>query len=300
MKLYSETQPLTPRPPFDFAQSLAFLGLFTPMRGEQALSAQTLTKAISIEGRAVVFEVRSKGTLDRPRLDCTLYSDRPISAQLKAAALDRVTFFLSLEDDLRSFYAVGQADEAFAPIVQQLYGYHQVKFLTPFENACWAVLTQRNWLDIARRMKDRLVEELGDSLTVNGTLYRAFPAPDRLTALPAEALAAMIRNEPKARYLGEVARAFVTVDEQFLRTGDYVEVEAWLRQIKGIGPWSATFVLLRGLGRMEQVPLSEKNLLEAASRVYGHVVTADSICSIAERYGRWQGYWAHYLRVIAV
>ena len=276
MKLYSETHTLTPIPPFDFAQSLAFLGLFTPTRGEQALSAQTLTKAIAIDGRAVVFEVRSRGTLDRPRLDCTLYADRPIPTQLKAAALDRVTFFLSLNDDVRSFYAIGQADAAFAPIVQQLYGYHQVKFLTPFENACWAVLTQRNRLDIARRMKDRLA------------------------TLPAGALAAMIRNEPKARYLGEVARAFAAVDEQFLRTGDYVEVEAWLRQIKGIGPWSATFILLRGLGRMEQVPLAEKNLREAASRVYGHVVTAESVRSIAERYGYWQGYWTHYLRVIAV
>ncbi len=135
MACRSDTYHLKPLPPFDFAQALAFLGLFTPTRGEQVLSERTLTKAISIEGQAIVFEVRSTGTRDRPRLDCMLFSARPLADRLAATALDRISFFLSLSDDLRPFYELSQADEAFAPIAQQLAGYHQVKFLTPFENA---------------------------------------------------------------------------------------------------------------------------------------------------------------------
>jgi DNA-3-methyladenine glycosylase II len=108
-----------------------------------------------------------------------------------------------------------------------------------------------------------------------------------------------IRNDRRAEYLIEIARAFSEADEEFLKTAPDEEVEAWLRNIKGIGEWSATFIMVRGLGRMEYVPLTETRLLEAASKVYGHgtELGREELKSLAERYGIWQGYWAHYLRV---
>lgn len=63
-----------------------------------------------------------------------------------------------------------------------------------------------------------------------------------------------------------------------------------------VGTWGAAFVLLRGLGRMERVP-AEQNLVAAASRVYGRDLDQDEVERIGAQYGRWQGYWAHYLRV---
>ena len=62
---------------------------------------------------------------------------------------------------------------------------------------------------------------------------------------------------------------------------------------------SATFIMVRGLGRMEYIPLTETRLLEAASKVYGHgkELGREELKRLAERYGIWQGYWAHYLRV---
>jgi DNA-3-methyladenine glycosylase II len=42
----------------------------------------------------------------------------------------------------------------------------------------------------------------------------------------------------------------------------------------------------------------EKNTLRAISRVYGggKALSEGEANEIAERYGAWQGYWAHYLR----
>jgi len=65
--------------------------------------------------------------------------------------------------------------------------------------------------------------------------------------------------------------------------------------LPGIGPWSATFVLIRGLGRMEHAP-PDKELLRAATRVYGHTGDEHELARLAAPYGPWQGYWAHYLR----
>ena len=297
--LHTKTGYLTPTPPFDFARSLEFLGSFAPMQDEQTIAARALTKATYVEGQITGFQLTSTGIVDAPKLEYTLFSEQPISDAVKHTAVDRVSFFLSLDDDLRPFYQIGLDDPDFAPIVQELYGYHQVKFLTPFESACWAVLTQRNPKKIAQRMKQALTRTYGGDINVQGSTYQAFPEAAQLVDASESELLTVVRNARKAEYLAAVSKAFHEVDEEFLRTGNYDEVEAWLRKIKGFGEWSASFVLLRGLGRMEQAPLSEKVLLEAASRQYGRGrdLTRSEVAKFAERYGPYKGYWAHYLRV---
>ena len=295
MVLYSEEGSLRPTPPFDFAKSLDFLGMFPPMREDQTVSEHSMTKAVRVGGRAIVFQLKPTGTTKMPGLKYTLFADHPFSRGLTEVVIDRISFFLSLSDDLDQFYRVAINDSNFAPILQKLYGLHQVKFFTPFECACWAVLSQRNQLNAARKAKKALLERFGTSLEVNGSLYRAFPEPGQLADASKEQLKGLIKHERREEYLGNVIRAFNEIDERFLRTTDYDKVEEWLKNIKGIGEWSARLILLRGLGRMEKLAV-EKRLIAAAARVYGKPMTEQRLHVIAEKYGRWKGYWAYYLR----
>lgn len=297
--MHTEIGYITPTAPYDFAKSLNFLGFFSAMQGEQVVTEQTLTKAVYVDGQLIAFRVASTGTTDKPQLAYTLFSEQFIDNVTKNAAIDRITFFLSLDDDLRPFYAIGREDADFAPIVQELYGYHQVKFLTPFEIACWAVLTQRNPMNMSQKMKKSLIDTYGGTITVDGITYTAFPEAERMAHVSEDELTGVVRNSRKAEYLVAVIKAFNDVDEHFLRTGDYDEVEAWLRSIRGFGAWSASFVMVRGLGRMEHLTSNEKAMLAAASRLYGHGkdVTRAEIERIAEPYGPYKGYWGHYLRV---
>ena len=50
---------LSPKPPFDFAKSLDFLGAFTPMRDDHQIEEQSLTRAVGVGGQTVVFRIRS-------------------------------------------------------------------------------------------------------------------------------------------------------------------------------------------------------------------------------------------------
>jgi len=297
MTLSVVTGTLNPTRPFDFDKSLDFLGFFAPMEGEQTLAARALAKAVLLHGQIVVFEIAVAGSVEQPRLDYRLHSDQLIGDALRLAAEDRIAFFLSLHDDLGPFYAIGLDDPSFAPVIQRLYGYHQVKFLTPFENACWAVLTQRTPIPIAKKLKQALVERFGASLTIDGERYAAFPEPVHLAAADSAELLELVGNPRRAEYLQAVSSAFAGTDEAWLRAAPYAEVEAWLRAIKGLGAWSTTFVLLRGLGRMEQLPVGEARLSEAAATVYGRALSDTELAVIAEHYGAYQGYWAHYLRV---
>jgi DNA-3-methyladenine glycosylase II len=285
-------------PPLDFAKTLAFLQAFTPVAGEQRIADGVLTKAISLNGRAVAFTMRATGDVEQPSLSYRFASERALSQDERRALEDRVSFFLSLADDLRPFYALAEQDPVFAPVVQRLYGLHQPKFLTPFENACWAVLTQRTPLAVARSRKMRLVERYGTRITLDGATYGAFPEPATLVdADPAE-LANTAGSERKAEYLRAVSEFFASTDERELREGDYDEVAARLRAVRGLGDWSASFVLIRGLGRVERVPAPEDELSRAASRLYrgGQPLPSDDLRQLLDRYGPYQGYWAFYVR----
>ncbi len=297
--MYTDTGYITPTAPYDFTKSLNFLGFFPATQDEQAVTEQALTKAVYVDGQLLAFRVDSTGTIDKPWLAYTLFSEQAIDETIKNAALDRIVFFLSLDDDLRPFYAIGREDADFAPIVEELYGYHQVKFLTPFEIACWAVLTQRNPMNMSQRMKKNIIDTYGGTITVDGVAYSAFPEAERMVHVSEDELTGVVRNARKAEYLVAVIKAFSDVDEHFLRTGDYDEVEAWLHSIRGFGAWSASFVMVRGLGRMEHLTSNEKAMLAAVSRLYGHGkdLSRAEIERIGEKYGDYKGYWGHYLRV---
>ncbi len=297
-RLHSITGTLTPRAPFDFAKTLGFLYGFGPTAGEQALTIDSVTKALTLQGRAVAFEVRSTGTIEQPALAYTLFSERPLSETEQAAAADRIGFFLSIDDDLRPFYTLGRDDPHFAPVIERLYGLHQPKFLTPFEIACWAVLGQRIPWRVAHNIKMALVERWGTSITLPDGPYAAFPEPEQLAAAKPEELASVVRNERKVEYLQAVIKFFLTADEHFLRYDDYEEVAARIRAIRGIGEWSSYFILLRGLGRMERVSAVDRELGKAASSIYnnGQPLTTGQMQGLLDRYGSTQGHWAFYIR----
>src|SRR6266436_8982775 len=198
---YSEDGFLSPKSPFDFSKSLDFLRAFPPMRDDQKTDEISLTRAVCVGGQTVVFNVRSTGLIKSPRLKYTLSSDRSLTPGVRDAVVDRIGFFLSLSDDLEQFYRIGYGDVDFAPALQRLYGLHQVKFLTPFESACWAVLSQRYPAAAAQRTKQSITEKFGTGLEMNGQRYLAFPEPYRLSYISEPDLGAIVKNPRKTQFL---------------------------------------------------------------------------------------------------
>ncbi|MCK9874628.1 hypothetical protein MXD59_02320 [Frankia sp. Ag45/Mut15] len=283
------------RQPFDWQASLAFLRAFPAMQGEQTLAGDRVVKAWRIGDQTVLARVSWDDT-GTGALRCELGSVEALPDQVVAAALDRIGFFLSVDDDLAPFYTAATSDPAFAPLVARLRGYHQVKLPSVLENICWAVLAQRAPMAAARAMKARLVGYFDNDVAGWGGTHRPFPSLEQLAGLPAETLSELVRHARKSSYLHGCVAALTTVDENFLRHGDYEQVRAWLLGLPGIGPWSASFVLIRGLGRMERAPQDPEGL-KAASAVYGRPIDEREFHELAAHYGDHQGYWAHYLRV---
>ena len=288
--------------PFDFAKTLDFLRGFPPTVGKLLVIGNGLYWAARVTGRTVLFHVRSKRAAPDGVLDYTLHTDGPGRTEdIEQDAVWQLRWLLSLDDDLGDFYGFAQNDPCFAHVVQELHGYHQVKFGSPFEAAAWAIVSQRNRLSTARNLYQSLLQNLGHRISLEGRDYWAFPDPQEVAPLGEADLPFALYGLRRGEYILDAARAFASVTPDFLRCTPDAELEEWLRGIRGIGPWSACFIMLRALGRYQGLPENERGLTRAASLVYGAgaTLTPQDVERISLEYGQWRGYWAHYLRVWA-
>jgi DNA-3-methyladenine glycosylase II len=297
MTINTRTGTLQPAAPYDLRHTLDVLSWFVPLRGEQTLEEGALIRTLSYNGAAVLYRLENAGTVEQPLLRYTLWSGAALDAQAEAEILDRIGFFLSLDDDLMSLYNAAKGDAPFETVVEKLYGYHQVKFPSAFETAVWGMLTQRNTGTVSHNMKLAIKQALGPTVTVGGIAYQAFPEPDALAALSVGEIAELIGHAPKAAFVSAVAEAFSRIDERWLRSLSIDEASRWLKIIHGVGAWSAGFILIRGLGKMDWLPHGDTRLVGAVSQIYERPLTWPEVAQLAERYGDQKGYWSHYVRI---
>lgn len=293
-----ELEPIRPTPPFRFSATLARLATFARSAGTRSVRGEWgARQAVDVDGSALVVELADAGTIDDPLLTVTVTAPVEFDTRGSDAVRRRITYWLGLDDDLAPFYAIASADVAFAPVLDALYGYHLVRHVTPFEAAAWAIVRQRTPHAFAEATMRALAAALGSTVHRGRDAYTAFPAAERLLGARAAVLDAT-RSVRKADRLMAAAGAFASAPEDFLRTAPWDEVAAWLRTIHGIGPWSIDYVMLHGLGRTERAPWTDTGMLPAISRVYtqGFAISKGSARELAERYGRYRGYWVHYLK----
>jgi DNA-3-methyladenine glycosylase II len=298
---------LRPRPPFSFDQALTFLRRFPPTLGDRIVEGERVLGAARVGGQTIGFQVEGAGDVESPALHCTLMPSAPGAGDLDPSqtgeALRQIGDWLGADDDLGPFYTLAQADPRFWALVQRVYGYHQVRFFTPFENACWAILGQRTPFAAARAAKRRLMERYGGTAIVQGQTILAFPEPADLAGAGPEELATLAGSERKGDRLHAIIGAFAGTDAATLRAMPTEALGRWLEALPGLGPWSVSFVLLRGFGRADApLPLGttqtfDRELLKAGQAVYGADLTASRLVEIAERYGVHRGTWGHYLRI---
>jgi DNA-3-methyladenine glycosylase II len=92
------------------------------------------------------------------------------------------------------------------------------------------------------------VENFGRRIDCEEEHYWLFPTPQDIASFTAQDLAELQMSVKKCEYLIGVARLIVEgklSKELLLDARDYKEAEKMLVQIRGIGPWTANYVLMR-------------------------------------------------------
>lgn len=210
------------------------------------------TRILVIDGAPFKVRVSQQQTGQRPEALITVSSTREcdrLSSRI-GAILQRM---LGFQADLRGFYGMAAEDTALAPLAQQFLGVKPPRFPSIFEALLNAFACQQVSLDVGILLLNRLAGVYGMKFDDDQT---AFPEPKALADASLESLRALGFSHQKARAIIELATTLVSgqQDVSLLDSMTNEEIKAALLPIRGVGRWSAEYVLLRGLGRVDTFP----------------------------------------------
>lgn len=289
---------LPARPPFRLSASLRALSGFAPCAGDQCFVGAGVRRAFAAPDAsdAVVAEVSPRPDAT-PGVALALYADRPLAAVETAALEQAVNRWLGLDDDLTDFLGIAEADPDLAPLLADAAGLHQVRFPSLAEGAAYFMLTQRTSQAVAAGRKRRLAADLGPYLTLDGERHVAFPHLAVLADTPDDVLARYAGGHQRATRLVAALRGLAALvaerGETWLYQAPYPEVRDALLAIHGIGDFTARAILLRVLGRPDELNLEMAQFATVIDSVYGPGTPADRV---RERYGRHVGWWAYFAK----
>lgn len=120
---------------------------------------------------------------------------------------------------------------------------------------------------------------------------RAFPGPEELATLEPDELRRHGFSMTKARTIVETARAIVAgdLDLEGLERLDDPAAIACLTRLRGVGRWTAEYVLLRGLGRLHVFPGDDVGAHNKLRRLFGIDAPLDHE-SVQQLVARWHPY----------
>jgi DNA-3-methyladenine glycosylase II len=257
--------------PWSLATSRAFWEGFAPaaLREQGDADLRTAFRVDADWSRAVA-AVRQQGATAR----ITVSGDGDLDA-----AAEQTARFLSLDVDAGGWPAVGERDPVIAAAQEELPGLRPCGFHSPYEAAVWAVLSQRVRISQAATLRAGLMTD--------GVL----PAPEQLRDVELDL------PGRKAEFLRAVADAALdgALDGESLRRLDPDAAVERVRQVKGLGPFAAELVVLRGANHPDGLPHHEGRLDAEIAERYGEDAAPGDVSEAWRPFRTWA---AVHLRIL--
>jgi DNA-3-methyladenine glycosylase II len=217
---------------------------------------RTYRRVVVLGSRPTELTVRQEGGSTTPRLVVTVTP--PFETQSDRTHLRRtLARLLGLRVDLAQWYRTAERDRHLRTLARRFRGLKPPRFPTLFEALVNAIACQQLSLVVGLELLNRLAVACDVKRTTSdGTELYAFPGPHDLARLSPATYRAIGFSRQKARALRTLALGLERrdIDLERLTSVDDTEASAQLRQLRGVGRWTAEYVLLRGLGRLQVFP----------------------------------------------
>ena len=284
----------TPRE-FDFDECLVYLNR-SALEPLHRISAGCITKVVRVEQRDILLRVEKRDSLNLriTLLNCAL------TTVINKGVTKYVSEWFDLERSLTEFYAMGDRDSVLHNLVNRHYGLRLLVIHDLFQALCWAILGQQINLAFAYSLYARFVHTFGEEYEFDRMSYWFFPRPATIAELSVTALRQLQITGRKAEYLIGIAQEMVAgklSKARLLALDDFERAKSDLLKVRGVGPWTANYVLLRCLGQQNAFPIEDiglhhaiKNQLEMKRKP-----TVGEIRQLAKAWKNWEGYATFYL-----
>ena len=218
----------------------------------------TYRRLIGDPRRPVLLEVRQTGTA-------------VLTVTLTGSAADRydattvVERLLGTAADLRGFTRAAASVPWLAPLAAGARGVKPPRYPTLWETCVNAIVYQQVSIHAAGAILRRVIERYGRPQAVAGERIYPFPAAATLVDADADELRGLGLSINKVVALRRVGRAILDgeLDEAGLDTLPTPELSAALVTHRGIGPWTAAVIALRGFGRLDTFPMNDSGVAKS-------------------------------------
>jgi DNA-3-methyladenine glycosylase II len=283
-------------PPFDFERSASIHGRFQKSLPD-LYEDKSYRRVLRVSGKPVLATVSSKGTIQRPRLK--------VEARPRLSTSEREDLRKQLHDmfaptfDFKRFCQIAKQDRLMNAISIKLTGLRPIPPPSVFEALVIAITEQQISLDAAMAIRSRLIEKYGDRLRFEERIFYAFPTPRSLAKTKTSQMRTVGLSRNKTRYIIELAKRVENgeLELERLRTMNDKSAIAELTKIKGVGPWSAEYALIRGMGRVNSLPADDLGIQRAVSQAYfgGRRVSSRDVRRVLGKFAPFSGIAGFYL-----
>jgi len=228
-------------------------------RDPEALSERSegnrLWKALHTEDGPAVVEIAIETGQAWVKVHAEKKLGRAAMAALHAASLK----ILALTNDVTQF------ETRHAQFVAPRKGLRMPLLPTGFDALCWGIIGQQINVKFATSLRREMIEIAGERI---GRM-KAHPTPESVANIDVATLAARRFSRSKATYLVDAAQAVADkrLDIEGLGEGSALAAEQALTRQRGIGIWTARYVLMRG-GFADAAPVGDSALATALQKLH--------------------------------
>jgi DNA-3-methyladenine glycosylase II len=243
-----------------------------------------------IAGRPTDVSVRQEGPLTRPRLIvmATPSLRTPSERQLLRSVIDRL---LGLRIDLSGWYRLAEGHQRLRTLADRFRGVKPPRFPTVFETLVNAFACQQLSLVVGLELLNRLAAVCDVRHGTGERAQYAFPAASDVARIAPASYHAIGFSRQKVHALLTLARDINQreIDVETLALDDDQRACARLRELRGVGRWTAEYVLLRGFGRLHVFPGDDVGAQKSLARWLGRPAPLD-YAGIRRAVEKWQPY----------
>ena len=256
------------------------------------------TRLLDLRDKTALARVQSTGSVDDPELTIALTGDNLSDGDAERAGR-QISWLLGCDQDLRPFYDAVGDDPALAEVVEQFYGYHNTRTASVFEALVQAVMGQQIATAVARIVRNLLIQNYGLRASIEGREWYAFPRADALATAEVADLRQLKLSVRKSEYIRGIAQAALESPDGFEEMHDLPDEEVITRMValRGVGQWTAQWVLVRALARPDGFPIGDLALRRTVAALYfdGAEINDDQLLEFSHRWSPWRSYATAYL-----
>ncbi|HBN21874.1 MAG TPA: DNA-3-methyladenine glycosylase 2 family protein [Holosporales bacterium] len=255
---------------------------------------------LRINDKLMLVVIRSIGTVEKPKLQIELKSNKEILDEDKKRAEEVICSIFNLKFDLKPFYEALKKDRIFSRLAKEMYGLKCVTTPRVFEALIYSIAEQQISLNVALNIEKRLIKNFGDTSKIDNKTFYAFPDPNKLALGTVKQLRALGLTFRKAEYIRDISRLIADgkLDlEEFKNWDNSKDITKELCKIRGIGVWTTEMMIMRGMNKWETMAADDLGLRRCISHYYCNdkKISGDEARETAEKWGKWKGLVSFYL-----